>query len=65
MTVPPENSPTGITPAVSRADILPVLGIILLALILYHPLLLGHPVMPDTWERYEPVSYTHLRAHET
>jgi len=54
MTVPPESSPTDITPAVSRADFLPVLGIILLSLILYHPLLLGRPVMPDTWERYEP-----------
>jgi len=54
MTLPPESSPTGIAPAVSRSDLLPVLGIILLALILYHPLLLGCPVMPDTWERIEP-----------
>ncbi len=41
-------------PAVSRADLWPLTGILLLILVLYHPLLFGRPVMPDTWERFEP-----------
>lgn len=48
-----------IEPARSRViiqsnDLWPVLGLLLLALCLYYPLLFGRPVMPDTWEQFEP-----------
>ena len=41
-------------PPFTRADILPMAGIIVLALVLYNPMFFGRPVMPDTWERFEP-----------
>ncbi len=45
---------TGIQRAFALADLAPILGLILLGLALYYPLLLGKPVMPDSWERLEP-----------
>jgi len=54
MTEPSESTSLQPAPALSRNDLPPILGIILLALILYQPLLVGRPVMPDTWERFEP-----------
>jgi len=41
-------------PAFSKKDFLPVLGLIVLTMVLYFPLFTGRPVMPDTWERFEP-----------
>ncbi|MCX6647094.1 MAG: hypothetical protein NTY09_12180, partial [bacterium] len=43
-----------ISSAFTRRDLVPVLSLIVLVLFLYYPLLLGRPVMPDTWERFEP-----------
>ena len=42
------------TSAFSKKDLLPVLGLIVLTMVLYFPLFIGRPVMPDTWERFEP-----------
>ncbi len=49
-----QRSSPDIPPAFSLKDLLPVLAIVVLAAILYYPLFLGHPIMPDTWERFEP-----------
>ncbi|MCX6647043.1 MAG: YfhO family protein [bacterium] len=53
-----DHTSTNSFPAIHRAielsDLAPILGLILLTLALYYPLLLGIPVMPDTWERFEP-----------
>jgi hypothetical protein len=38
----------------SRTDIIPIAAIILLSVVLYWPMFMGRPVMPDTWERFEP-----------
>jgi len=43
-----------IPPAFSLKDLLPVLAILAVAAVMYYPLFLGHPIMPDTWERFEP-----------
>ena len=41
-------------PAIGRKDFLPILSLIVLVSVLYYPLMAGQPVMPDTWERFEP-----------
>jgi hypothetical protein len=43
-----------IPPAFTRQDIIPVLSLLILLIFMYYPLMLGRPVMPDTWERFEP-----------
>ncbi|MCX6647044.1 MAG: YfhO family protein, partial [bacterium] len=48
------NSSGVVNRALELRDLAPILGLILLTIVLYYPLLLGIPVMPDTWERYEP-----------
>ena len=40
--------------AFSVSDLIPFLGLILVAIVLYQPLFMGEEVMPDTWERFEP-----------
>ncbi len=54
----PENNfqpeAASLTPAVSKQDLRYILGILLLTIVVYHPMFFGIPVMPDTWERFEP-----------
>jgi len=38
----------------SRADLWPIIGVVLICVLVYYPLFLGRAVMPDTWERFEP-----------
>lgn len=49
-----EAKTTPIAPAISRTDWLPFAGIMLVLIVLYLPMFLGSPVMPDTLERIEP-----------
>lgn len=46
--------PTAIPRAIELPDLAPIMGLVIIALCLYYPLLMGIPVMPDTWERLEP-----------
>ncbi|MCK4719880.1 hypothetical protein KAU08_04435, partial [bacterium] len=54
----PENiiqpEAASLTPVVSNQDLRYILGILLLTILVYHPMFFGIPVMPDTWERFEP-----------
>ncbi len=54
MTTPTETTEVEATLPLSKADLGPLAGILLVALVLYAPMFFGRPVMPDTWERYEP-----------
>jgi hypothetical protein len=53
-----ENTSTNRHPEVNRAlefrDLAPILALIILTIALYYPLFIGIPIMPDTWERFEP-----------
>ncbi|HDS30424.1 MAG TPA: hypothetical protein ENN67_05200 [Firmicutes bacterium] len=54
MNAPPVKSRKFIEPALSKADIFPLTGIIFLAVLVFAPMFFGRPAMPDTWTRFQP-----------